>query len=299
VGGLSVKRAAVIAAAAVLLVGGSLAALIPLLSSDRPPAPDEPPLAVPAAAAATPAPVPLTFTDESKLHFDPKLEEAPGGEGSKFKLLDVALPTTLGEGDLSKIQLLPSGGGEGERQLDLTWGRTGGALGGSANFMGTPARGQRFCIIADRSGSMSGAKMEYVKAEVIKTVNDLRGKFYIVFFDSVADPMPINDWLTGRKDVPRIAPWVQSIFGRGGTRPSPGFQVAMGLNPRPDVIFLMTDGGFSPREADLIDQMNTPVRGKKTVIHTIAFVDRGGEALLQKIANQSGGTYRYVAGFHP
>jgi hypothetical protein len=250
-------------------------------------------------------PVVLTYLEEPTL--DPKLlaeELAAAGEQGKIKLEgadEVKLLATTDDADLSKLLMIPTGGTEGGGSLD-TISSVDRALGSTMTFMGIQARGQRFCIIADRSGSMSGHKMEYVKAEMFKQLGELKGsgQFFVIFFDDVADVMPGGAWLQGRKQVAKIEPWIRSIYGRGGTDPGPAFEVAMRLNPRPDVIYFMTDGLFSPHIPAYVAQLNTPdKKGKRVVVHTIAFVDREGEQVLQKIAAQSGGKYRYEPGFAP
>jgi hypothetical protein len=219
--------------------------------------------------------------------------------------VELAPATDLNDSDPIAIPaLVPSGGGNADgtaNPLEMLsiGGRSGGGSGGDANFMGTSAKGNRFCIIADRSGSMGGPKMEFVKAEIIKTLSELRpgAKFNVIMFDDVAEPMPGGPWMEGRKDAPRVTPWLRSINARGGTEPYPAFQVALRLNPKPDVIFFMTDGLFSGDVPARVAQLNTPgSNGKRVTIHTIAFHDRSGEALLKQIAEQSGGKYRYVPG---
>ena len=64
---------------------------------------------------------------------------------------------------------------------------------------------------------------------------------------------------------------------------------ALKLNP--DTIWLLSDGQFSERVVQDI-RLNNP--GKKVAINTIAFHDQFGERLLQQIAQENNGEYRYV-----
>lgn len=172
------------------------------------------------------------------------------------------------------------------------------AGGGGASFMGVRAKGSRFCIIADRSGSMSGPKLEHLKREIIETVSALRGnaRFQLIFFNHDADPYPSDEWLRPKQDLESVKTWVKSRTSGGSTHPTPAFEVALKLSPRPEVIFFMTDGAFGEDEVDKINTMNRK-GGAKVVIHTISFMDAAAEPLLRKIASASGGTYRHVAGF--
>ena len=62
--------------------------------------------------------------------------------------------------------------------------------------------------------------------------------------------------------------------------------------PRPDVIFLLTDGEFDQAVAGLVKRLNAD--GNVTV-HTIGFLYKTGEAVLKQIAEQNGGKYGFVS----
>jgi len=135
-------------------------------------------------------------------------------------------------------------------------------------FMGSKAKGQRICIIADVSGSMSapfvylnpatkqffnGRKsIDYLRDELVKTLKSLpaEAQFNIILFDSKIEVMPGGTWLSGNQ-AGQILPWVNAIKPRGGTKPLPAFQYAFSLQPRPDVIFFMTDGIFANSTASI------------------------------------------------
>lgn len=167
------------------------------------------------------------------------------------------------------------------------------------NFMGVEASGRRFCIIADRSGSMQwDGKIEYMKREILKTVGDLKGgaRFYVIVFSDLAETIPANRWLGGQADVDATEQWLQTVRAQGDTFPLPAFQAAFRMRPRPDAIFFMTDGIFSPAVVPAVASMNRG--GKQRVpIHTISFLDASAEGMLRQIARQSGGSYRHVSGF--
>ncbi len=181
-------------------------------------------------------------------------------------------------------------------------GAGGGGKGGGASFMGAKSKGRagRICIIADRSGSMGGAKMEFTKTKLMDTIRSLRSgtKFFVVFFDDLPEAQPGGKWLTAPQDASKLAPWTETIFARGGTEPVNAFKLAFALKPRPDVIFFMTDGVFNPEYVPEIKKMNTPSGGgKKVTINTIALLDRAGERMLKQMAEQNEGTYTYVRNF--
>jgi hypothetical protein len=235
----------------------------------------------------------LTETEEGSLDPAP-VSEAPSAD--ELIPVEITPPTDLADSELSIPEVMPSGGtsGAGGDGLDLRPPGAAGGSGGKLKFMGVEGTGSRFLIIADRSSSMAGPKLEYVKAEILKTLSDLRpgSKFYVIFYDSTATPMPGNRWVSGRSQAVQAANWIRQIYPQGGTEPLPAFELAFRMNPRPDTIFFMTDGLFSNNVPDAVNRLNT---GKpKVVIHAISFIERSAEPLLRQIAEQSGGQYRHV-----
>lgn len=196
--------------------------------------------------------------------------------------------------------LAPSGAAGGAHtQVEVLTGG-GGALDGEATFMGLQAQGRRFCIIADRSGSMFGTKFEYLKTEILATLDGMRGhtRLQIIFFNTRALPYPKPDWLAPRAERDAVQVWLDGLVADGDTYPTPAFVEAFSLEPLPDAIFFMTDGRFDARAVNQIQRLNR-VAQRVVPIHTITFVDRGAEPMMRKIAEDSGGKYRHVDGAAP
>ena len=192
--------------------------------------------------------------------------------------------------------LAPSGiAGGAAPQVNIV--TSGSALDGEATFMGLQAQGRRFCIIADRSGSMFGTKFEYLKEEILSTIDGMRGhtRIQIVFFNTRALPYPKDAWLPPRSERDAIKIWLDGLVADGDTYPTPAFVEAFAMEPLPDAIFFMTDGRFDARVVNQILRLNT-VAQQKVPVHTITFVDRGAEPMMRKIAADSGGKYRHVSG---
>jgi uncharacterized protein with von Willebrand factor type A (vWA) domain len=184
----------------------------------------------------------------------------------------------------------------------------------TATFLTSKARGKRFCIIADCSGSMTGAPIFYLKKEMVQTLAGLRddSQFYVIFFSDTALPMPSTTWVNGGKaNVARAVPWIQAIPAHGGTQPLPAFVKAFQLTPRPDVVFFMTDGIIPLSVPDDVAILNRTE--PRIVINTIMFahpniLGTGRPAplavlqpsltlaarLLTRMAERSGGTYDLV-----
>jgi hypothetical protein len=160
--------------------------------------------------------------------------------------------------------------------------------------------GLHFCIIADCSGSMKGAPLAQVKQEMIKTLASLpaHASFFVFFFNTQAMPMPAKGWVPGgQRNVEAIVPWIMSVSPAGNTQPVPAFAAALKLDPRPDVIFFMTDGLLPLVVPDQLRLLNQ--QGRRVPINAILFskgVPHGAAVTqMQRIALESGGAFN-VAG---
>jgi hypothetical protein len=178
-------------------------------------------------------------------------------------------------------------------------GESGGLQGGGAgtSFFGIASRGTRFAYIVDRSGSMGqGRKMATAAAELEKSLEALPdyAQFFVVLFSSDYTLPPMQqDWLRARRSTVRnLVQWLRGVPARGGTDPSGAFQLVLGLEVRPDVIYFLTDGEIPGMGADFVADLNK--LGKRVTINTIAFGDPASQELLKEIARDSGGVYRFV-----
>jgi len=243
----------------------------------------------------------LSQNPDEELDADDAAEETEQSEDLD-ETLDVVAPMDSSDGDVSLevnlAEMVPSVASGGGAPGIATLAGGGGGLGEGASFMGLHAKGTRFCIIADRSGSMEGPKLSFVKEEILETLTTMgsRGRFQLIFFNTRDLPYRQPGWRHPRRDRADVAAWLQSVNAGGGTYPTPAFRVAFALSPRPDAIFFMTDGQFPPNVVDEVADLNRS-GGKKVQIHTISFMDTSAEPLMRKIASDSGGRYRHVSGF--
>jgi len=249
----------------------------------------------------------LTSTpEEEQLETESTDAEVASESVSELEVEIVSTPESGGgaEGISQAVEALASGASSGSGAAGLGGLTSGsgsgggrGAAGSGVSFMGSRATGQRFCIIADSSGSMAGPKLEHVKREILETVSSLKGRqeFYVVFFQSSAIPFPPMKWCRKKTHYSTLVQWLSALNAGGGTEPTAAFRQAFNLSPPPDAIFFMTDGLFGANVPGQVASLN--VGRKKVKIHPISFVDQSSAALMQQIAEQSGGTYRHVAGF--
>ena len=213
---------------------------------------------------------------------------------------DLTLPdvTDALDTDVSGLPGLDSLTGSGDTQGDD--GLFTGSGGAKANFFGVAARGTRFAYIVDVSASMRGARWDEARKALEQSIGDLPDytSFTVVLFNSQAilpGSRSKPRWLSA-KDEHRseFRRWVRSVRTGGSTNPLPAFRLVLNMRPRPDAVYFLTDGEFNENAPDEIANLNR--KGKPVVIHTIAFVTQDGAHLLRRIAEDSGGKYRFVPG---
>jgi von Willebrand factor type A domain len=164
-----------------------------------------------------------------------------------------------------------------------------------AEFFGLRAGGNDFVYIVDCSGSMKGAPFARARREMLDSIDELRPdqRMYVMFYANTpylmfnesgppATLIPATD-----ENKERLRKWVARINADGGTQPEQPLKWALGLGP--DAIFLLTDGQFG----DIVNDI-TSANGGRSRIHTISFMNRSGEELLRRIADENAGTYRFV-----
>jgi hypothetical protein len=175
-----------------------------------------------------------------------------------------------------------------------------------ASFFGTRASGKRFCIIADASNSMRGGPLAQLKKEILLTLDGLPSgsQFYVIFFNATDIPMPFPGWLDANKaNVDKVRPWVEKMTTELKTLPQSSFTRAFKLDPRPDVIFFMTDGFLQGKKPDPVSHLKKlNETNPKVVVHTIMFSKQKAGApkveaaarQLRAMAENNGGTFRHV-----
>ena len=168
------------------------------------------------------------------------------------------------------------------------------------SLFGVKAEGAKFVYVLDRSGSTEGKLLAAAKAEILASIEKIDDvhQFQLVVYNErpkAFNPAGPNGQLAFGTDANRAAvkKFLGSIEAEGGTDHAAALSLAIRM--RPDVIFLLTDGDkplLSARELARIDRI-----GPGIMIHTIQFGDgpqRGGRGWMGKLAQQSGGEYRYV-----
>ncbi|MDC0429382.1 VWA domain-containing protein, partial [Phycisphaerales bacterium] len=165
----------------------------------------------------------------------------------------------------------------------------------TVDFFGTRASGRFFCYVVDISGSMSGEKLEALKRELIRSIESLSdsARFQVVFFSDGATTLS-NSWMrAGGTAVRRFQRKLAPVGTQGGTNPAPALHYAFtSLNPRPDVLFLLTDGQMPADVPAVIRGLNDSA--SMTQVNAIAFGQGSVVAPLQQIADENGGVFNSV-----
>ena len=229
----------------------------------------------------------------------PVIEAAPAGDDKGV----AAAPAVLvdpsahlggsGGGIPSHTVAAALGGGGGP---DGSGGGGGGSgLGGGVGFFGTRGEGRSFIFIVDFSGSMEGERLKRARKELVRSIEELKPyqKFFVFLYNS--ETFPLFE-LTSQADLIAATPekrkrairWVRDHYAGAGTQPQEAFRRALAMQP--DVIFFLTDGEI-PEETRAIAQEQNK---HKTVVHTIGFQSRDGEEILEGIAHDNHGRYRFV-----
>ncbi len=187
--------------------------------------------------------------------------------------------------------------------------------GWSVAFFGSVASGKRIVFVLDISGSMSmragprsgPTRFDRAKQELLAAIDRFYEdqRFAVLLFSDKCRPM-FDEPLTEDDLLPatpqnkqRLADWLQAVYPVGATDPRQAIQAALSVYP--DAVFLLSDGEFKihlgrqrHRLGGKTIRLIRRINANDVPIHTIAYQDRRNRQTLQQIAEESGGTYRFV-----
>jgi hypothetical protein len=174
------------------------------------------------------------------------------------------------------------------------FGRTGGGI-----FTDSPTRERRankIVFLCDSSGSMM-TKFDALRVELRKAIDHLQPtqQFDIIFFAEDRYIALDNQLQNALPETKRKAyDLVEKISPHSTSDPIPGLRAAFATNP--ELIFMLTDGDF-PNNEQVRQEIQKLSAGKKTVVNTIAFFERGEdyEKVLKQIADDTKGTFKFVS----
>lgn len=99
-----------------------------------------------------------------------------------------------------------------------------------------------------------------------------------------ADPARIADSLTAIEETPLI-------YGTSWEGP---LEMALALNPAPDLIFFMTDGVSGRESMNIAEKMGQRAKTKKTIINSIAMMEPDAVEPMKELARRSGGKFSVI-----
>ena len=194
-----------------------------------------------------------------------------------------------------ELSILGIGAGGGTAGDLSKYGLTAGA--GAAEFfgLGGSAPGVRSIVyVVDRSGSMVDT-FGHVRAELRRSITALRRsqKFHVIFFNAGVPlentPCRLVNAIDAHRD--QFFEFLERVNPSGGTKPQRALRRALALEP--DLVYLLSDGiNFDENLPAEIDEWN---KDRRTRIFTIAYLDQGGRNLLERIAREHGGEFKFVS----
>lgn len=162
-------------------------------------------------------------------------------------------------------------------------------------FFGTRGNAKSVVFVVDMSGSMENGRFIRAQQELVKSIHQLHvtQKFYVIFFNKHAVPLffpsPAPDLVVATPLMKRKATrWIIERHTGLGTEPQEAFIMALAL--KPEVIYFLTDGDFDGKCRDLVKEKNKA----GTVIHTIALQNKDGIPLLEAIASDNKGVFKFI-----
>ena len=177
-----------------------------------------------------------------------------------------------------------------------------------AEFFGVKATGNTFVYIVDSSPSMrrDGA-FDAAKEEIVRSLKSMKPKqrYFISFFGKEVDPMVLETGSAEKypvyakpENLTKTIDWLNLVrIQKEGLPPNNALAEAIGMQP--DGIFLLFDGDTkvdvakflrTKNRTDDILSMGTP----KVPIHVVHFYQDEFQKQMRQVAEENGGTYRFV-----
>jgi hypothetical protein len=185
-----------------------------------------------------------------------------------------------GGGEFSKYGLHVGSGGQGPQFF---------GLGGEARAA------RKIVYVVDRSGSMMGVFGD-LRKELKRSIDRLRKsqKYHVIFYSTdppiEAPPGRLVNAIRASKE--RTFEFIDTTMPEGMTQPIEAMRRAFQLNP--DLIYFLSDGDIP--EADLLkENLRTWNRKEEVRIFTIAYVSAAGRQLLEEVAREHNGAFRFVS----
>lgn len=192
--------------------------------------------------------------------------------------------------------------------------------GGGASFFGSRRTGKHVVYCVDFSGSMEsdgeagGTRISALKEELVRSINSLPANMQlsVIYFSTTAwtidteGPDPYSKGFRGNGTPPNV-PWypatqqfkqhvisnIEKTPAKGGTNWYPPLKMAFNMTPRPDIVYLLSDGEARDAQEVLVEMDELNPDG--VAIDTIAFELPGTPAgELLEISKETGGRFTMI-----
>ena len=224
----------------------------------------------------------------------------PGAQSSAVNSDSVKLPDLTSTGGPQTV--LP---GQGTAEIlanDAKLKRKGptGATTQLSVFGSAPATGRSFVFVIDRSKSMGNDGLGALDAAGKELTRGLRAlkahnKFQIIGYHQTCTYFEGTSLLLADADrVAKVDGWLRKLIAFGSTEHTNGLVSAIRL--KPDVIFLLTDGGVPELDSVQLRRIRRYAGGKIS-IHSIQFGSgplQENDNFLKQLSRQNSGSFRYV-----
>jgi hypothetical protein len=207
-------------------------------------------------------------------------------------------------------------------------------MGGGASFFNQKVKAKRVVYVIDYSQSMKGVRDQLMRAEMKKSIEHLGDglQFQMIFFAgpvwvagqevqqkgkvaTVKDGSRKYEWKSnsdhhgwepvGKKQVPKwmhvdkksvaeSLKYVKETPLVAGTIWDHPLEMAMSMEPQPDIIFFMTDGIAGKKSEAIAKEMGRKASSKGIVINTVALMVPQAQEPLKVLAKTSGGQFSIV-----
>ncbi len=200
-----------------------------------------------------------------------------------------------------------SGNGDGSGQL-APFGVPGGGggIGPKSNFIGVSGNAHRIVYLCDASGSMMTV-FGQLKVEVQKAIDSLRPtqSFNVIFFaDEELSTFSKSGLILANPANKRKAyEFVGDLSAHGGTNPFPAFKTAFEQAPKPELIYVLTDGFDQVSSFDDVIKAFRDLNKDKTIKVNCIYLKPPGapseaslalEKVLTTIAKENGGILKTI-----
>jgi hypothetical protein len=177
-----------------------------------------------------------------------------------------------------------------------------------AQFFGVKAAGNTFCFLVDASPSMKKDNaFAAAKSELVRSLSMFKPKqrFHIVFFGKDLQELSLDGKnpeafpvYATPENLQAALRWLEQVRVQDDSKsPKDGLQRALGMDP--DGVFFLFDGVTTVDIPAFLKQVNRStdiISGESPLvpIHTLGFYNEEHQAIMQRIAKENLGTFRFI-----